>query len=75
MRISNTNSKNRLWVNIYLLGIFWKNYQFFDSTDPFFNIIRKYLENEGRCNHGTIRTLVVSSFRINPYTERMKKHK
>jgi len=30
MRINNTNSKNRLWVNIYLLGIFWKNYQFFD---------------------------------------------
>jgi len=46
IRISNTNSKNRLWVNIYLLGIFWKNYRFFDSADPFFNIIRKYLENE-----------------------------
>jgi len=46
IRISNTNSKNRVWVNIYLLGIFWKNYRFFDSSDPFFNIIRKYLENE-----------------------------
>jgi len=29
-RISNTNSKNRFWVNIYLLRICWENYQFFD---------------------------------------------
>jgi len=40
MRINNTNSKNRLWVNIYLLGIFWKNYQFFlNYSDPFLDII------------------------------------
>jgi len=40
MRINNTNRKNRLWVNIYLLGIFWKNYQFFlNYPDPFLDII------------------------------------
>jgi hypothetical protein len=40
IRINNTNSKNRPWVNIYLLGIFWKNYQFFDLLDPFLEIIK-----------------------------------
>jgi len=40
MRINNTNSKNRLWVNIYLLGIFWKNYQFLIYSDPFLDIIK-----------------------------------
>jgi len=32
------------------LGFFGKTISVFDSTDPFFKKIRKYLENEGRCN-------------------------
>jgi len=39
MRINNTNSKNRLWVNIYLLGFFGKIISFLIYSDPFLGII------------------------------------
>jgi len=34
---------------------FFEKLSIFDSSDPLFNIIRKYLGNEGKCNQTKLR--------------------